>query len=187
MLDGANVRLRARLDTDVAVLDDQLYNDLETRVRADNRPWAPRAPGSLGSPYAISELSPIAALFSVVSVADSDTLAGEALLWGIDTHNRSAHVGVALVPKCRGRGMGTEVLELLCRFAFKIRGLHRLQLETAFDNVAMVRAAEKIGFSREGTLRGASWALGVFVDQAVFGLLEFEWSARQLAPARTPK
>ena len=50
-----------------------------------------------------------AACFSVVQLAD-DELAGEALLWGIDLHNRSAHIGISLRPAFRGRGLGTDVL-----------------------------------------------------------------------------
>ncbi len=178
ILEGTKACLRARLDADVALLDAGLYDDVETRARADNRPWVPRAPGSSESPYAVVETSSAAAHFSVVSTADSDDLIGEALLWDIDTHNRSAHIGLSLLPEWRGQGLGKEVLELLGRYAFEVRGLHRLQLETAADNAAMIGAAESTGFTHEGVLREASWALGKYLDQVIFGLLASEWSAR---------
>jgi len=108
-------------------------------------------------------------------VLDGGDLAGDAVLWGIDLHNRSAHVGVALRPAFRGRGLGTDAVRVLCRYGFEIRGLHRLQLETLTDNHAMARAAEQAGFQREGTLRGSDWVDGSFADVVIFGLLQTEW------------
>ena len=40
----------------------------------------------------------------------------------------------------------------------------------------MIAAANRAGFTREGTLRGTSWVGGAFADDAVFGLLAEEWS-----------
>ena len=39
MLHGQRVTLRARLDADVPVLHAELHDDVETRSRADSRPW----------------------------------------------------------------------------------------------------------------------------------------------------
>jgi RimJ/RimL family protein N-acetyltransferase len=44
----------------------------------------------------------------VVHLAD-DELVGDAVLWGIDTHNRSAHVGMSLLPAFRGQGLGRDI------------------------------------------------------------------------------
>ena len=98
-------------------------------------------------------------------------LAGEALLWGIDLHNRSAHLGLSLLPGFRGRALAVDVLRVLCRYGFGIRGLHRLQLETLADNAPMIAAAVRVGFEHEGTLRAAAWVDGGFQDEVVFGLL----------------
>jgi RimJ/RimL family protein N-acetyltransferase len=115
-----------------------------------------------------------AAIFSVVELATGE-LAGEALLWGIDLHNRCAHVGISLRPAVRGRGLGVDVVRLLCRYGFAIRGLRRLQLETLADNHAMIAVAEKLGFTREGTTRESSWVNGGFADDVIFGLLAEEF------------
>jgi RimJ/RimL family protein N-acetyltransferase len=114
------------------------------------------------------------ACFSAVHLP-GDELAGEALLWGIDPHNRTAHLGVSLRPAFRGRGLGTNVVRALCRYGFAVRGLHRLQVDTLADNTAMIRAATHAGFIPEGTLRGAAWANGAFVDEIILGLLATEW------------
>jgi RimJ/RimL family protein N-acetyltransferase len=167
--------LRARHDSDIPVLHADLYDDVETRVRADSRPWQPIPPGS-GSPYVVTGPDNHAACFSVVELATGE-LAGEALLWGIDLHNRGAHIGISLRPAFRGRGLGADVVRVLCRYGFAIRGLHRLQAETLSTNNAMIQAASRAGFTREGTLRRAAWVDGEFADEVMFGLLAAEWKA----------
>jgi RimJ/RimL family protein N-acetyltransferase len=175
MLRGEKAGLRARHESDIAVLQAELYDDVATRSRADGRGWRPISPGSDASPYRISDPSDDVAYFSVVQLADGE-LAGEALLWNIDQHNRSAHLGISLLPAMHGRGLGTDVVRVLCHYGFAVRGLHRLQIETLADNTPMIRAATRAGFVAEGTLRRASWAMGQFVDEALFGLLADEWS-----------
>ncbi|GIF67020.1 ribosomal-protein-alanine N-acetyltransferase [Asanoa ishikariensis] len=174
MLRGEKVLLRARHDEDVPVLHADLYDDVATRSRADGRAWRPIPPGLPESPFTPSAPSADAAIFSVVRLADGE-LAGDALLWGIDLHNRSGHVGISLRPAVRGSGLGVDTVRVLCRYGFRVRGLHRLQLETLADNAAMVAAAERVGFRREGTLRQNSWVDGAFLDEAVFGLVADEW------------
>jgi RimJ/RimL family protein N-acetyltransferase len=174
MLHGQRVTLRARLDADVPVLHAELHDDVETRSRADSRPWGPVTPGSAAAPYAVREPSPDVACFSVVEKA-SDELAGEALLWSIDLHNRMAHIGLSLRPGFRGRGLSGDVIDVLCEYAFSVRGLHRLQIETLSDNVAMIAAATGAGFVLEGQIRKAAWVLGSFADEVILGLLADEW------------
>ena len=176
MLRGNKAGLRARHEADVPVLHAELYNDVATRSRADSRPWRPISPDPAASPYAISDSGDEAACFSVVSLED-DELAGEALLWGIDTHHRSAHLGIALRPAFRGRGFGLDVVRVLCDYGFAVRGLHRLQLETLADNAPMIGVATRAGFTQEGTMRGAAWVNGEFLDEVVFGLLAATWRA----------
>ena len=175
MLRGEVAGLRARRADDVPILHTELYDDVATRMRADTRPWQPIPPDSDESPYAVGEPTADAADFSVVRLPD-EQLAGEALLWDIDTHNRVAHIGLSLRPAFRGLGLGTDVVRLLCYYGFAVRGLHRLQIETLADNAAMIAAANRAGFTREGTLRGTSWVDGAFADDVVFGLLAEEWS-----------
>jgi RimJ/RimL family protein N-acetyltransferase len=174
MLRGNAAGLRARLESDVAILHSELYDDAETRSRADSRPWRPLPLAA--SPYQVSDPVDDAAFFSVVELSSGE-LAGEALLWGIDLHNRAAHIGISLRPMMRGHGLGTDAVRVLCHYGFTIRGLHRLQAETLADNVAMLRAAAAAGFVREGTLRRSAWLDGDFADEVVLGLLSAEWNA----------
>jgi RimJ/RimL family protein N-acetyltransferase len=180
MLRGELVGLRARVAEDVYVLHAELYDDVATRVRADNRAWMPLAAGP-ASPYWVeamagdSSRAADAAIFSVVELASGE-LAGEALLWAIDRHNRSAHVGISLRPAFRGRGLGADAVRVLCQYGFAILGLHRLQMETLTDNHAMLAIADQAGFVREGVTRRSEWVNGDFADCVILGLLADEFS-----------
>jgi len=170
MLRVGKVGLRARDQADIAVLHAELYEDIATHMRADSRPWRPIPAGSSASPYAIGEPRDDVACFSAVELVSGE-LAGEALLWAIDLHNRTAHLGLSLRPAFRGRGLGTDVVLALCEYGFAVRGLHRLQVDTLAGNTAMIRAASRAGFVREGMLRGAAWVDGEFADEVILGLL----------------
>ncbi|MFF1644841.1 GNAT family N-acetyltransferase [Streptomyces sp. NPDC058240] len=177
MIHGEKIGLRARHESDVPVLQSELYDDVATRSRADSRPWRPIPPGLDQSPYAVAEPSDEAACFSVVEL-ESQELVGEALLWGIDTHSRTAHIGISLRPAFRGRGLGVDVVQALCEYGFAVRGLQRLQIETLTDNTPMIAAATRVGFTREGTLRHSAWVYGAYADEAIFGLLASDWTPR---------
>lgn len=169
--------LRARREDDARILHAELYEDTDTWVRSDTRPWVP-VPFGPGSPHWPGEEAPSAsdaAAFAVIELATGE-LAGEALLWAIDLHNRSAHLGLSLRPAARGRGLGEDTVRVLTRYGFAIRGLHRLQLETLTDNHAMIAAAERVGFTREGVIRGSSWVNGRWADDVTFGLLDTEYN-----------
>jgi RimJ/RimL family protein N-acetyltransferase len=175
MLRGQVVGLRAQQDSDIEVFETELLNDVETRVRSDGRPWRPVAPGAANSPYRDTEERGEVVKFSVVELATGD-LVGEAVLWGIDLHNRNAHLGLSLRPAFRGKGLGTDIVRVLCRYGFAIRGLYRLQVDTLADNDAMIGAAVRVGFVPEATLRGQAWVNGRFADAVLLGLLAAEWS-----------
>ncbi|MBS2536402.1 GNAT family N-acetyltransferase [Catenulispora sp. NF23] len=177
MLRGTKIGLRARHDDDVPVLLAELYNDVDNSARADGRPWRPLPPGTKDPRLAVDESEDQYVSFSVVEL-EGGTLLGTATLWGIDTHNRTAHVGLGLLPSCRGNGYGTDTVAALCCYGFTVRGLNRLQIETLADNYAMLRAAENNGFVREGVTRSSAWVMGQFMDEVVLGQLAGEWKAK---------
>lgn len=164
------------------MLQSELYDDVDTQSRASSRPWRPVVPGSSASPYAPTDATADMALFSVVRLADGE-LVGSATLWGIDPHNRLAHLGISLRPAHRGRGLAVDIVRVLCRYGFSTLGLRRLQAETLADNTAMIRAALRVGFIQEGTLRCSAWVSGQFVDEVILGLLDTEWALPRTATA----
>ncbi|MFC5889467.1 GNAT family protein [Kitasatospora sp. CM 4170] len=174
MLRGEKIGLRARHEEDVPILRAELYDDVVNSSRAESAPWRPIAPGSKDPRLVVDDTAQGHVPFSVVEL-DGGTLVGTATLWGIDNHHRSAHIGLGLLPSCRGKGYGTDVVAVLCHYGFVVRGLQRLQIETLADNVGMLRSAERNGFVREGLLRSSAWVMGEFLDEVLLGLLARDW------------
>lgn len=174
MLRGTKVGLRARHEDDIPILRAELYDDVVNAARAESGPWRPITPGSKDPRLVVDDKEQGHVAFSVVELAGG-TLVGTATLWGIDTHNRGAHIGLGLLPSARGQGHGTDVVAVLCHYGFVVRGLHRLQIETLADNAAMLRSAEHNGFVREGVLRSSAWVMGEFLDEVLLGLLARDW------------
>ena len=88
-----------------------------------------------------------------LAIADAST--GE-VVGSIDMHiNRlqTGHVGYWVAAEARGRGVATDALRALSRWAFGSLGLGRVELVTDPENIASQRVAEKAGFQREGVLR----------------------------------
>lgn len=174
MLRGRTVGLRARHEDDIPILRAELYDDVVNASRSEGRAWRPITPGAKDSRLVVDDTNEEVVPFSVVEL-DGGTLIGNAALWGIDNHSRFAHLGLGLLPAARGKGFGTDVVAVLCHYGFVVRGLQRLQIETLSDNAAMLRAAERNGFVREGVLRSSAWVLGEFLDEVLLGLLAQEW------------
>lgn len=105
-----------------------------------------------------------------VGARDDDRLLGCVGLL-VDRHDADrAEIGYWVVPHERRRGVATRGLALLSRWAVSEGGYARLDLQAALSNTASIRAAERCGFVREATLRGA-WYRGEREDMALFSLL----------------
>jgi len=66
---------------------------------------------------------------------------------------KNSRVGVGLIIKGaenRNRGVGAQVLGLVCDYAFQILDLHQLYANILEDNQASVRLFEKLGFQKAG-------------------------------------
>ncbi|NUQ96937.1 MAG: GNAT family N-acetyltransferase [Streptomyces sp.] len=174
MLRGSKVGLRARHEDDIPILRAELYDDVVNSSRAESGPWQTIAAGSKDPRLVVDDTKEGGVTFSVVAL-EGDTLVGTATLWGIDNHDRSAHIGLGLRPSCRGKGYGTDVVAVLCHCGFVVLGLQRLQIETLSDNAAMLPSAERNGFVREGVLRSSAWVMGEFLDKVLLGLLVKDW------------
>jgi RimJ/RimL family protein N-acetyltransferase len=129
----------SRHEDDIPILHAELYGDVVTHSRAVGRPWRPITSGSKASQFAVDDKERVHAPFSVAELVGG-TLVGTAVLSNIDNHNRSAHIGLGLLPSSRGKGYGTDVVAVLCHYGFVVRGLQRLQIETLSDNAAMLRS-----------------------------------------------
>lgn len=63
-------------------------------------------------------------------------------------------LGYMVGPRARGRGVATQAVELVTRWAFDSLGMERMEILVDPRNEASVKVAEAAGYSREGVLRG---------------------------------
>jgi [ribosomal protein S5]-alanine N-acetyltransferase len=86
-------------------------------------------------------------------------------------------LGILLFPEHRGRGLGSAAQRLLVEYVFATTLANRVQAITDTRNVAEQRVLERIGFRREGVLRGVAFIAGAWRDMVVYGLLRDELMA----------
>ena len=77
----------------------------------------------------------------------------------------------------QGKGYGTDALRVLLRYGFLEMNMQRIGLEVGEFNSGAIRAYEKAGFTREGTLRRFMFREGRFWDMHLMGILREEWEA----------
>lgn len=82
-----------------------------------------------------------------------------------------ADVGFMIAPAARGRGYLPAALVALSAWGFSTLGLARIEWKANVGNTASRRAAEKAGFTFEGTARGGVQHRGERVDAWVAALL----------------
>ncbi len=75
---------------------------------------------------------------------------GRCGLHKLDDKEKSMEFGFWISPAFQGRGIGTEVLREICRFAFEDLGLSKLESGAFAENIASIRVHEKVGFQVVG-------------------------------------
>ena len=66
---------------------------------------------------------------------------------------RHAGIDLFLDPALHGHGYGAEAVGRVVALLIEERGHHRITIDPATDNVAAIRAYEKVGFRRVGIMR----------------------------------
>lgn len=76
-----------------------------------------------------------------------------------------------IAPAARGKNLAARALAIVIDEAFEKRGARRIFADIDPDNIASIRTFEKLGFAREGVLRG-NWETHIGVrDSVILGLL----------------
>ncbi|MCA1063754.1 GNAT family protein [Rossellomorea sp. AcN35-11] len=74
-----------------------------------------------------------------------------------------------------GKGMGTEITQLLLRFAFEELNLHRVDLRVLEYNIRAIRCYEKCGFTKEGVEREGALIEGKYETDVFMSILDREY------------
>jgi len=144
---------------------DSPFDDWGPRRRTEVQPSSLDAPGGL------------------IVVDEHETVLGSVswiyMQWGPNASSRNPMIGIWLRPEARGRGVGVEAQAALVGLLFRHTHSNRVEAHTDVDNVAEQRALEKVGFVREGTVRGAQWRDGAYRDGYLYSVLRAEWLANR--------
>lgn len=111
----------------------------------------------------------------------TDAYIGNARLGSIDWVHRTATYGRLLGPR-RGHGLGSEALILLLRFGFHFIGLNRIWSTCWVGNEPSLRSNDKIGMTREGTLRQYVYKDGAFQDVIALAMLREDFDRLHGSP-----
>ena len=116
--------------------------------------------------------------FRFIIETKEDGPVGIATLVDIDWKNRRAEHGIKLSSKeCRTKGIGTDAVMALMRYAFDELGLHRLDGSWFSNNAASIGLYKKCGWSEEGVRREYVYKRGEFRDLTVVGILDKDYYA----------
>lgn len=106
------------------------------------------------------------------------TLKNDNKLIGIVGHYRvkwehfRSEIGYMLLPEYSGRGITTEVVEMLIDYGFNQMKMHSLEAIIDPENHASARVLEKNGFVKEAHLRENEFYDGKFLDTVIFSLIK---------------
>ena len=88
-------------------------------------------------------------------------------------------IGFTLGPSAQGHGYATEAVGELLRYLFQDRSKHKVCADCDTRNDPSWRLLERLGFSREGTLRGGYRDGDEWSDEHLYGLLADAWRDRR--------
>ena len=111
-----------------------------------------------------------------IRTLEENKLIGEISLDVVNWPGREAFVALGIgETDYWSRGYGTDVMNVLLRFAFTEINLRRVSLGVFEYNPRAIRSYEKAGFRHEGRLRGLLHREGRRWDNLFMGILREEW------------
>ena len=84
-------------------------------------------------------------------------------------------IGYFFAPSERGKGYGTEAVQLMVDYLFLSKELTRIHAIADVRNKASQRVLEKAGLQREGTMRKCVYDRGELRDYYLYSILREEW------------
>lgn len=154
-------------------------NDASTTRYLSSRFWAPQT--LLDTQQFLENMlqSSHSGCNFIIADKQDERYLGQLDLFRLDWKLRCGELGMVIgAVEDRGRGLGTEALSLMLRYAFETLGLERVELEVDMGNERAKRCYEKAGFLMEGVKRHAYFRDGAFCDIGMLSVLAEEWFAR---------
>jgi RimJ/RimL family protein N-acetyltransferase len=101
--------------------------------------------------------------------------------------NRVMEIGYLIIPSERGKGHGTEAVQIMVDYLFLSKDIPRIQAMTNVKNKASHRVLEKAGFKREGAVRKSAFVRGEWANAYLYSILREEWKEPKILTKTVPK
>lgn len=184
---GIQTTLLAAQDILLGPIDHETHADIESRWTHDAEfmrsmeltPVQPLSPEMVRLQYAAIEEQMNAQkdlYYFTIRAREDDRFIGKAMIEWIDWTIGNGYLRLGIgEPGYRGRGYGSQALELLLAFAFEELGMYRVTAVVPAYNEDAIHFFQKFGFMEEVRRRKALFRDGQFWDIVSFGLLKAEW------------
>ena len=173
MPETPSVSLRPRTAEDLDILF-EIAADLDTWEERNPEAPRPLTRAQFDARQAGADESAAAGNAVNFMIEADGAAVGAVSLFHFDLFAGHAEVGISLLPKARGRGIGTAAIALLVDFGFVRSNLRRIHLQAIASNAGAIRAYEKAGFVIEGRQREHAWVRGAYEDIVLMGILRSE-------------
>ncbi|NOK59987.1 MAG: Ribosomal-protein-S5p-alanine acetyltransferase [Chloroflexi bacterium AL-W] len=178
LLAGANVQLTALMNADITTIA-RWYRDDEFARLLDALPARPQTETDL-TQWIESQHKENNTFLLAIRLIDTEDIIGFTEIDGILWNHQTGWITIAIGDIAyRGKGYGTEALQLVLSFAFRELNLYRVQLTVFSYNERAIALYEQAGFQREGTYREYIHRDGTRYDMHLYGLLRSEWETNQ--------
>ncbi len=125
-------------------------------------------------------------IFVIYDLEDTAPV-GSVNLMDINRTHRSCELGIGIMaPERRGKGLGTEAVQLITDYAIHGLGMHNVQLCTYEYNWAGQRAYAKAGFREYGRRRQARQHNGTWWDIIYMDVIASQWESPMMDRRMTP-
>ncbi len=115
-------------------------------------------------------------VFFTICKKETDEAIGTTSFVRIDWVGRMATFYIAIAEKENwSKGYGKEATQLMIDYAFNTLNFNRVQLHVSVENERAIKAYEKVGFVKEGTLRQAMYFDNHYIDFYLMAILKEDY------------
>jgi [ribosomal protein S5]-alanine N-acetyltransferase len=102
---------------------------------------------------------------------DNTAFYGAAGFNNLAEQHKKAEIGFWLLPEYWSKGIITETIPLICSYAFRELGLHRIESQVETENTNSKKVMAKLRFRHEGTMQDCEFKNGRFISLEIYALL----------------
>ncbi len=116
----------------------------------------------------------------IVTLKDENLMAGNIGFWRMKKEHHRGEIGYMLLPQYWNKGIMSEAMAAVLKYAFDEMKLHSIEADINPDNLASAGILEKHGFVREAFFKENFYWKGEYLNSAIYSLLVQDFEKRKL-------